>query len=158
MRMGITGHRGLPGHVERLVRTALVDLVEQQDPGSLVGVTCVADGPDTWFAEAVLDHGGAIEVVVPAEEYRESLPESHRATYDALLRRASDVHSTGLRASDSHAHQAGSEIVVRSVDLLVAVWDGKPARGYGGTADAVAFAARTGVPYAVLWPDGAVRD
>ncbi|MFH9861330.1 hypothetical protein [Streptomyces sp. NPDC017202] len=40
---------------------------------------------------------------------------------------------------------------------LLAVWDGKPARGYGGTADVVAYAERTGVAVRVLWPDGASR-
>ena len=45
-----------------------------------------------------------------------------------------------------------------TVDLLVAVWDGLPARGFGGTADAVAYAERTGVPCTIIWPPGATRD
>lgn len=158
MRLGITGHRGLPEDVEQLVRAALVAVVEQYPPTDLVGVSCIADGPDAWFAQAVLDHGGQIEAVIPAEAYRESLPDSHHATYDELLRRASEVHSTGLKESNSEAHQAGSEILVGIVDLLVAVWDGQPARGYGGTADVVAYAERTGVPHSVIWPEGAARD
>jgi len=40
----------------------------------------------------------------------------------------------------------------------VAVWDGKPARGVGGTADIVSYARQKGVPVAVLWPDGAARE
>ncbi|GGS06128.1 MULTISPECIES: hypothetical protein [Streptomyces] len=40
---------------------------------------------------------------------------------------------------------------------LIALWDGKPARGYGSTADVVAYAERTGVPVRVLWPEGANR-
>lgn len=47
--------------------------------------------------------------------------------------------------------------LVGLVDELIAVWDGKPARGYGGTADVVAYAERTGVPVRVLWPEGASR-
>lgn len=42
-------------------------------------------------------------------------------------------------------------------DRLVAVWDGLPARGYGGTADAVACAREGEVPVRVVWPEGAVR-
>lgn len=157
MRMGITGHRGLPVEVEQRVRAALVEVVTTFDPVSLVGASCIADGPDTWFAQSVLDHGGRIEVIVPAERYRDSLPAWHRATYDELLGRASDVHHTGLTDSDSQAHMAGSEILVGLVDELCAVWDGQPARGYGGTADVVAYARRTGVPVRVLWPTGARR-
>ncbi|MFZ3562893.1 hypothetical protein ACOKM5_43960 [Streptomyces sp. BH097] len=158
MRLGITGHRGLSAQVERTVRDTLAAELRKYDPAELLGVSCIADGPDAWFAETVLDRGGRIEVVVPAEQYREGLPESHHPTYDELLARATEVHHTGMRESTSQAHQAGSEILVGLVDRLVAVWDGKPARGYGGTADVVAYARRTGVPVEVVWPEGATRD
>jgi hypothetical protein len=158
VRLGITGHRGLSAEAERAVRDVLGDELRKYDPAELLGVSCIADGPDTWFAEAVLEGGGRIEVVVPAEQYRESLPESHHATYDKLLARAAEVHHTGMRESTSQAHMTGSEILVGLVDRLVAVWDGQPARGYGGTADVVAYARRTGVPVDVVWPEGATRD
>lgn len=158
MRLGITGHRGMPARSAELVRAALAKVIQEQDPSHLVGVSCIADGPDSWFAQAVLDHGGQIEVVVPAEEYRDALPEDHHTVYDDLIRSASEVHSTGMKESTSEAHQAGSEILVGMVDVLVAVWDRLPARGYGGTADVVAYAQRTGVPVRVVWPEGAARD
>ena len=43
-------------------------------------------------------------------------------------------------------------------ERLVAVWDGKPARGIGGTADIVSYARQKGVPVVVLWPEGATRE
>jgi hypothetical protein len=158
VRVGITGHRGLPAHVERQVRRGLTEWVATHDPAELVGVSCAADGPDAWFAQAVLDHGGRIEIVLPAERYRADLPDWHRRTYDDLLRRASAVHRTGLHAADPAAHMAGSELLVDQVAELVAVWDGLPARGVGGTADVVEYAKRKGVPVRVLWPEGATRD
>ncbi|GAA0647529.1 hypothetical protein GCM10009535_26620 [Streptomyces thermocarboxydovorans] len=157
MRVGITGHRGLDAGVERRVRAMLEQVVGDYDPAGLVGVSCLADGPDSWFAEAVVKRGGRLEVVVPAAGYREGLPEWHHAAYDALLRQASEIHETGMDESTSEAHMAGSEILVDLSDELLAVWDGKPARGYGGTADVVAYANRNGVPVRVLWPEGAVR-
>jgi hypothetical protein len=42
-------------------------------------------------------------------------------------------------------------------DVLLAVWDGRPARGFGGTGDVVAYARRRGVPVEVVWPRGAER-
>lgn len=117
----------------------------------------IADGPDSWFAELVLEHGGQLEVVIPAEQYRESLPADHHRLYDRLMRAAYEVHHTGMTSSDPAAHMAGSEILVGLSDLLLAVWDGKPAWGYGGTADVVAYAERCGVPVRVLWPEGAER-
>ena len=35
---------------------------------------------------------------------------------------------------------AASKLMVDGIDELYAVWDGKPARAYGGTADVVAYA------------------
>ncbi|WP_405599692.1 hypothetical protein OG741_19795 [Streptomyces sp. NBC_01410] len=158
MRVGITGHRGLPAEVEERVKRAISEVVSGIPAADLVGISCIADGPDAWFAQAVLRHGGALEVVVPAEKYRDSLPEWHHAVYDDLMHRAVQVHETGLTESDSNAHMVGSEILVGLADELVAVWDGEPARGYGGTADVVSYAERTGVPVRVVWPEGASRD
>ncbi|MEU3998854.1 hypothetical protein AB0E76_23995 [Streptomyces fungicidicus] len=157
MRVGITGHRGLGADVEGRVRSMLDEAVSACDAAELVGVSCIADGPDVWFAEAVVRHGGRLEVVIPAAGYRAALPEWHRATYDALLGQASEVHETGMDESTSEAHMAGSEILVGLSDTLLAVWDGKPARGFGGTADVVAYAERNGTPVRVLWPEGASR-
>ena len=168
MRVGITGHRGLSGEVERKVRALIEEAVTAYGTGTgtgngpgnagLVGVSCIADGPDTWFARAVLDHGGRLEVVLPAARYRADLPAWHHSTYDDLLRRATEVHRTGLDASGPGAHMAGSELLVDQVDELLAVWDGHPARGYGGTADVVTYAREHDVPVRVLWPEGATRD
>ncbi|MER6330520.1 hypothetical protein ABT298_14590 [Streptomyces sp. NPDC001034] len=157
MRVGITGHRGLSTQVEDQVRALLADQAEAYEAAGLVGVSCIADGPDSWFAETVLHHGGRLEVVIPATEYRQGLPDWHHPVYDWLISRADDIHHTGITASTNEAHQAGSEILVGLVDELIAVWDGKPARGYGGTADVVAYAEQTGVPVRVLWPEGASR-
>ncbi|MEU3543602.1 hypothetical protein [Streptomyces paromomycinus] len=144
--------------VEQFVRAELVERIRGHGAAGLCGVSCLADGPDSWFAEIVLGLGGRMEVVVPAVRYRDGLPEDHYAVYDALLARAADVHGTGLRDSTSEAHMAGSEVLVGLVDRLVAVWDGESARGFGGTADVVGYARRAGVPVDIIWPDGAVRD
>ncbi|WP_327291024.1 hypothetical protein [Streptomyces sp. NBC_01198] len=158
MRLGITGHRGLTEDVEHVVRTALGTVVREYAGDDLVGVSCLADGPDAWFAQEILRNGGRIEAVLPAEEYRESLPGSHHPLYDDLVRRSSQVHTTGLIQPGPEAYQIGNEIMMGLVDILVAVWDGRPARGYGGTADAVSYAHRTGLPVRVIWPQGAARD
>ncbi|WTW95374.1 hypothetical protein OG216_19220 [Streptomycetaceae bacterium NBC_01309] len=158
MRVGITGHRGLAGEVAEDVRQRIQEAVRAYDPSSLVGVSCIADGPDAWFARAVLQHGGELDVVIPAVLYRDALPEWHHPEYDSLFASAARVHSTGMYESTEEAHMAGSEVMVGLVDELLAVWDGQPARGYGGTADVVAYATDRGVPVRVLWSEGAVRD
>jgi hypothetical protein len=118
----------------------------------------LADGPDSIFAEEVLDHGGQLEVVVPAERYRDDLPAAHHPTYDRLLGQAADVQRLPFRDSTEEAHMAGSEAILDRVDRLVAVWDGQPARGHGGSADVVQAAKERSVPVVVIWPEGSSRD
>jgi hypothetical protein len=158
MRIAITGHRGLPSDTERLVDQAIRQQLAAYEGRDLVGVSNLADGADQLFARAVLDAGGQLDVIVPAARYRDGLPESAHAAYDALLSRAFRVDRRDRIESDEDAHMEASRIMLDRAERLFAVWDGKPARGYGGTADVVAEARHRGIPVTVIWPEGASRD
>ncbi|AYF72852.1 hypothetical protein D7D52_02065 [Nocardia yunnanensis] len=158
--VAITGHRGLPADTLALVDRALrAEVALRVRPGGppLIGVSCLADGPDSLFAQAILDAGGLLTAVVPARRYRDSLPASHHADYDRLLAAAALVIELNREESNSRAHQAGSLRMLDEAAELLAVWDGRPARGPGGTADVVATAHERGIPVTVLWPRGARR-
>jgi hypothetical protein len=159
-RVAVSGHRGLSPDVAALVATGIqaeLARIAPTGPG-LTGLSCLADGADQIFARTVLDRGGALEVVVPAEEYRDGLPDHAKAEYDKLLSRASTVHTCDHRQSTSQAHMHASRLMVDRADHLIAVWDGEPARAYGGTADVVQYAREKRVPVSVVWPAGAYRD
>ena len=130
-RIGITGHRQFDEPTSRLIREALHRVIAAYQSHDLVGVTCLAEGSDTLFAEAVAGRGGRLEVVVPALRYREALPRSHRHAYDEFLARADRPHRLPLIESDDAAYLAGSHRMLTIIDQLVAVWDGLPARGVG---------------------------
>jgi len=83
-RIAVSGHRGLPAPTVPLVSDAIRTAFAKQ-PGPVIGLTCLAEGTDQIFAEAVIDFGGTIEAVIPAEQYRVGLPETTLATYDRLL-------------------------------------------------------------------------
>lgn len=157
-RIAISGHRGLPEPTTTIVDAALRGRLAKHSPDELVGLSCIADGADTLFANAVLDCGGRLEVIVPADGYRSALPAEHHPTYDRLLAAASTVRKLPYHESTSESHMAASELMLEHADELYAVWDGRRARGYGGTADVVAAAHRRGLPVTVIWPDGATRD
>lgn len=156
-RIAVSGHRGMPPATEQLVDQAIRAALARLDD-SLTGLSCLADGADQIFARAVLDHGGQIEAIVPAVRYRDGLPAAARAGYDQLLARAASVRRLPFIDSTSQAHMAASKLMLDMADQLWAVWDGRPARGYGGTADVVARARSTAMPVRVIWPDGARRD
>lgn len=156
-RLAISGHRGMPSPAAELVTVEIHKLV--QDRGSdLIGISCLADGPDSVFAQEVLEAGGQLIAVIPAARYRESLPEDHHSLYDSLLGRASETVALEHLESDSEAHMDASLRMLDLADELIAVWDGQPARGYGGTADVVTAANEKNIPVTVVWPSGATRD
>ncbi|MGH8932009.1 MAG: hypothetical protein ACRDZO_15655 [Egibacteraceae bacterium] len=119
-----------------------------------MGISCLADGA----ARAVLDLGGKLEVVVPAWQYRDSLDlPGEREAYDQLFAKAWHVVRLPFEESTEGSHLTAGQRIVDTSDLLIAVWDGQPARGPGGTADIVAYARQKGVPTRVIWPEGTKR-
>jgi hypothetical protein len=156
-RIAISGHRDLPRKTARLIDEAVRAALSGQAAG-VVGLSCLADGADQIVSSAVLDLGGHIEAVLPAATYREGLPSGTWPEYDRLLAEAGKVHRLDFTESTPEAHMAAGKFMLRHADELWAVWDGKPARGYGGTADVVACAHQMGIPVQVIWPPGACRD
>lgn len=161
MRIAVSGHRGLDATTTALVDAEIRDRLRQLDDtgtgDGLVGISCLADGADQIFARAVLDAGGTLTAIVPAEQYRAGLPEGSHVAYDELLQRATEVHRMPYAESTPQAHMAASRHMIEDADTLLAVWDGRPARGYGGTADVVDLARTHDLDVTVIWPDGAQR-
>jgi hypothetical protein len=146
-RLAVTGHRGLSEKTPALVDAALRSEISKRAEGSaLVGLSCIADGADALFARAILDHGGTLHVIVPAHMYRDGLPQDHHATYDALMADAAEIIRLDYVKSDSNAHMDASPRMLADADELLAIWDGQPARGQGGTADVVYAARDQGIP------------
>jgi hypothetical protein len=143
MRVGITGHQRLKepalwGWVERELDRLLSALAPP-----LVGVTSLAVGADQLFAEAVLWNGGSLEVVVPFEGYELTFAEGRdRNSYGQLLQRALRKEVLEKHGSDEEAYFAAGKRVVELSELLIAVWNGLPATGLGGTSDVVSYAVR----------------
>ncbi|MET9415617.1 hypothetical protein ABZY03_15805 [Streptomyces klenkii] len=158
--IGVTGHMDLAEGTEPLVRDALQCLLGELTSGApgLTGVSCIAPGADSLFAEAVLASGGALSVVLPFHDYRASLEDAaDRARFDRLLEAAADVTVMPYPAASLSAFQAANTELLGRADLLVAVWDGAASEKGGGTAATVAEAHDAGIPVRVLWPAGAAR-
>lgn len=141
MRIGVTGHQRLnePANWEWVKREIARFLSSLSSP--LVCVTSLAVGADQLFANAVLQHDGALEVVLPFPEYESTFTEARdRQEYARLLKRASKIEVLEKHGSDEDAYFASGKRVVDTSDLIIAVWDGKPAAGRGGTGDVVNYA------------------
>ncbi|RAO25223.1 hypothetical protein MED15_00986 [Micromonospora noduli] len=158
VRVGVTGHINLTSDTELLVAEALRVELGRISDRPVHGVTCLAAGADQVFARTILDLGGTYEVILPARDYRVAVisPEN-RLAFDELLDRAAAVVHTGYDRSDTAAYVVANRELVRRVQRLVAVWDGKPGRHPASTDRTIDWARRHGVPTTILWPVGARR-
>ncbi|UED87429.1 hypothetical protein [Streptomyces profundus] len=154
----VTGHMDLTDGTVPLVRAALRELLAPHEAAEVVGVSCIAAGADSLFAEAVLDLGGRLVVVVPGRDYRQRKVKPQDAQrFDRLVEAAGEVVTVPFELAGREAYEAAGKELLRRADRLVAVWDGRPSNGKGGTADTVDQARAAGVPVDVIWPDGAAR-
>ena len=157
-RIGITGHMNLTPETVRLVDQAIRERLSPYAGDNLVGVSCIARGADSIFAQAVLDLGGQLEVVLPSSNYRETkVKPDHTPQFDELRRRASDVQVMPFAEANREAYEAANEAMVGKCDRLIAVWDGHAAVDQGGTGALVEYARSRGVPIEIVWPEGAER-
>ncbi|GAA2381156.1 hypothetical protein [Streptomyces coeruleofuscus] len=158
--LAVTGHMDLTDDSVPLVRTALDDLLGRRAVADeLVGVSCIAKGADSLFAEAVLAVGGRLVVVIPSGDYRRIHAEAgHARLFDRLVEAADEVLALSYERAGRQAYDAANAVLLARADRLVAVWNGEPPSGRGGgTADAVLAAREAGIPVDVVWPEGASR-
>ncbi len=160
LRIGVTGHRNLADDraVSDLVSASLHRARElaaaiSSSPICFSIVSSLAEGADRLLAEAVLEDPAAqLEAILPlpADDYRTDFgTASSRDQFDALLARAIRVVELPAAETRDESYEQAGRFVVERCDILVALWDGQPARGQGGTADVVDWARDRRVP--LLW-------
>jgi hypothetical protein len=163
LAVGVTGHRkdALPPDslltLHERLSTILEALKDQADavhsanqqffsgePPRLLFVSPLADGADQIAAEIALRLGFELHAMLPfdRDRYRTDLSdEDGRLRFDALLSRAACVLE--LPGESSHhleSYVMAGRATVAHCDLLIAVWDGLPPRGRGGTGEVVRLA------------------
>jgi hypothetical protein len=141
--VGFTGHRQLNDQagVERVMREILAGLRKEAGVEWLA-LSSVAAGSDILFAQAALASGIGWEAVLPlpAAEFRRDFTETEWRNVEELLSKAEHVRVISERGQREDAYLDGGMETVNHCDVLLAVWDGEPSRGRGGTAEIVAYA------------------
>ncbi len=111
-------------------------------------VSALAQGADAIVAEAVLARPDSrLRAILPfdAEEYgTDFMSQEHLDTFHRLLARDPGARVVGAvdgtKASRNRLYREAGEAVVHGCDILIAIWDGEPAKGEGGTGDIVQHA------------------
>ena len=158
MRIAVTGHMDLSEGSVELIRDDLLAHLGALGTGEgITGISCLARGADSVFAEAVLDSGGSLEVVLPSPHYREKkVKADHAPVFDRLIEEATHVHTLPFDEVNRDAYEAANELLIDTCDRLFAVWDGEAGRR-SGTATVVEHARAKNLSVTVIWPTGASR-
>lgn len=154
--IGFTGHQDLPGAAIGYIGTGIREVL--QTCRSVVGYTSLAAGADQLFAHEVLAAGGQLCAVIPCTGYETTLSGPAGIQYHRLLAVASRTIGLPFPSPSEEAYLAAGMTIVEHSEMLIAVWDGRPARGPGGTADIVGHARDAGLDVHIVWPAGCTRN
>jgi len=182
LAVGITGHRAdvLPAGSIPILKSRIRDVLERIEQSGrdlrlaeqdcfgpslpvLRFVSPIADGADQIAAQIALDLGWELQAIVPFERdaYRDTLGNQEaRQRYDDLLGRAGCVLELPGDPEDGlDAYVMTGRATVAHCDVLIAVWDGLPPRGRGGTGEVVQLALTRGtaIIHVPLSPGGDTR-
>jgi hypothetical protein len=153
MRVGITGHQHLDdptawSWVADAIRTELAILTPP-----LVGITSLSIGADQLFAKLILEQSGSIHAVLPYREIEQSFLPEDLLLFRKLASQA-ELEILDTPGTDQDAYLAAGLRVADLSDLVIAVWNGLPAVGKGGTADVVGYALDKGIRLVHIEPVG----
>ena len=157
--IGFTGHRTLDDEAQ--CRKSILEFLEQQKKSALglvYGISSVAAGGDLLFAESCIQLALPLRVLLPlpVDEFRKDFDDTSWARAEQVLHKAASVEvAGGNQPRDACYYECGIETVLQS-RLLLALWNGGPSQGLGGTQDVVSFARGLGRP--VVWLHTETRD
>jgi hypothetical protein len=153
LRIGVTGHRDLGDAetAERAVDGVIDDLVASRPGGTSLELrSALAEGADRLVAQRVLARDDSRLVAVlplaPDDYRRDFLTPSSLEEFDRLLGEAQAVEVPLRDAAGSReaAYERAGRVMVDASDVLVALWDGEPSGGRGGTAEIIDYARSKG--------------
>ncbi len=152
LAIGFTGHRTLPDETasRQLIDDFLAE-TKRSTSGILLGVSSVAAGGDLLFAESCIALGIPLRVLLPfpAEEFRNDFDPATWIRAQQAMHHALSVEVTGKELPRDEAYYECGLATVLQSQWQLALWNGEPAQGLGGTEQIVTFARQIGRP--VIW-------
>jgi hypothetical protein len=140
MKVGITGHQNLGSDDTIMWLRERISAVLDENPVT-EGFTCLAKGADQVYAEILLGKFIPYTFVRPCQGYEGTfrLP-SDLVNFERLRKDAAHTIEMPFQDPSESAYLRAGQFIVDNSELLIAVWDGLPAKGMGGTGDIVSYA------------------
>ena len=150
---GFSGHRQLENAkaVAEAVRLAL-EALRKESRGEWVALSSVATGGDQLFVAQAMELGLSWYAILPMPraEFSRDFDEIEWQEVEKMLERAEHVRVITENGPRNDAYLDCGMETVNGCDVLLAVWDGDPVRGKGGTADVVEYAKSIGKPVIII--------
>ncbi len=152
--IGVTGHRFLTEVEKRAegVDRALEQIATAYTGRSLTLLSSLAEGADMLVAQRLLRRSHVRLIVplpLPLEDYRQDFSsEEHWQEFLRLLAAAQKVVIFPEAAGRPQVYQAAEKYILEQCSALIALWDGQPPQGAGGTGEVVQKARARGMPIA----------
>jgi len=154
--VGFTGHRQLadPVGASEGIRVALESL-RREVPGEWIALSSIAGGGDQLFVKQARAAGLAWNAILPMPraEFASDFTPAEWTTVEETLAAADQIHVISENEDRQDGYLDCGIETVNGADVLLAVWDGEPARGKGGTADVVEYARQVGKPVLIIDAD-----
>lgn len=151
--LGVTGHRILTdlAPLTEAVDRVLTAMERDLGDAPLRVLSPLAQGGDQLVAARALARGAdlIVPLPLPLDAYRDTFTtEEALHTFDQLLTQAQQVLPLPPAGSLEEAYTACGIYILEHCDVLIALWDGLPAQGPGGTAEVVQHARAHSLPLA----------
>ena len=155
MTLGFTGHQKVPDSVFAYTAAEIEHYIELNN--DVLGVCNFAAGSDQLFASKIIESGNKLIAIIPCRDYESTFNDKTLVSYKKLLSKADEIIVLDFDKPTEEAFYAAGKCVADLCDKLIAVWDGKPSKGLGGTADVVKYAQSLGKEVIKIWPEGIQR-
>jgi len=152
--IGVSGHRNLPDiqPISKAIDEVLCTILAAYGDGPLQVISPLADGADrvvVWRALAKYSVHLVVPLPLETSDYMLDFKSiSSKTEFTTLLDQANQIIELPAEDTRDACYLAAGMYVLDHSNVLIAVWDGMPARGTGGTAEIVAEARRRGMPMA----------
>lgn len=139
VKAGVTGHRNLGDDTTvDWVRARLEDAIDKLC--ITTGLTSLAVGTDQLFANVLRSRDVPFTAIIPSNHYESTFAPDEISQFETLCAAAADLVVLPFSEPSEDAYLEAGKAIVDTADSMIAVWNGKPARGRGGTADIVDYA------------------
>ena len=157
--VGFTGHRHLDDSdaAAAAIGAALASL-RRESPGEWIALSSIAKGSDQLFVREARAAGMSWHAILPLAkaEFAADFTPPDWAVAEKALATADHVYVINENGDREDSYLDCGIETVNGADVLIALWNGDPARGKGGTADVVQYAQSIGKPLMII--DGTTHE